>query len=75
MRKNYYGRRRWNSNRTNNKSNDHSKTIVTNRNNNSAFAKYKELLDKASKASDPIDQMHLLQSAEHWLKVSKDKED
>ena len=72
MRKNYYGRRRWNSNRNHNKSNDNSKTIVTTRNNNSAFAKYKELLDKASKARDPIEQMHLLQSAEHWLKVSKE---
>tara|TARA_A100001011_G_C14320317_1_gene850267 strand:- start:6917 stop:7144 length:228 start_codon:yes stop_codon:yes gene_type:complete len=75
MRKNYYGRRRWNSNRTNNKSNEQSKLIVTTRNNTSAFAKYKELLDKASKASDPIDQVNLLQLAEHWLKVSNDKED
>ena len=75
MRKNYYGRRRWNSNRNNNKSNEHTRTIVTTTNNNSAFAKYKELLDKASKASDPIDQVNLLQLAEHWLKVSNDKED
>ena len=71
MRKNYYGRGRWDSNRNNNKSNEHTRTIVTTTNNNSAFAKYKELLDKASKAHDPIEQMHLLQSAEHWLKVSK----
>ena len=72
MRKNYYGRRRWNSNRNNNKSNDNSKTIVTTRNNNSAFAKYKELLDRASKTDDSIDKTKLLQSAEHWLKVSKE---
>tara|TARA_B100000579_G_scaffold81710_2_gene63698 strand:+ start:217 stop:426 length:210 start_codon:yes stop_codon:yes gene_type:complete len=68
MRKNYYGRRRWNSNTRNNK--NHS--VTTNSNSKSAFAKYKELLDRASKANDPIEKINLQQSAEHWLKVSKE---
>ena len=67
MRKNYYGRRRWNGN---NKSN--TTQLTRNNNSNSAFAKYKELLDRASKTDDSIDKTKLLQSAEHWLKVSKE---
>jgi len=72
MRKNYYGRRRWNSKDRNNKNNRNSVTVTTSRNsNNSAFAKYKELLDRASRVNDPIAKINLLQSAEHWLKISK----
>lgn len=70
MRKNYYGRRRWNSKDRNNKNNGNSVTVTTSRN-NSAFAKYKELLDRASRVNDPIAKINLLQSAEHWLKISK----
>ena len=70
MRKNYYGRRRWNSKDKNNNSN-HSVTVTTSYN-KSAFAKYKELSDKASRTDDPIEKIKLHQSAEHWLKVSKE---
>jgi len=70
MRKNYYGRRRWNSKDKNNNSN-HSVTVTTSYN-KSAFAKYKELSDKASRIDDPIEKINLQQSAEHWLKVSKE---
>ena len=38
--------------------------------NNSAFAKHKELLDRATRTSDPIDKINLLQRAEHYLKIS-----
>ena len=70
MRKYYYGRRRWNSKDKNNNSN-HSVTVTTSYN-KSAFAKYKELSDKASRTDDPIEKINLQQSAEHWLKVSKE---
>ena len=70
MRKNYYGRRRWNSKDKNNNSN-HSVTVTTSYN-KSAFAKYKELSEKASRTDDPIEKINLQQSAEHWLKVSKE---
>jgi hypothetical protein len=69
MRKNYYGRRRWNSN--NNKNN--GRNFNKNNHSNSAFAKHKELLDRASKTDDLIEKIKLIQSAEHWLKVSKEE--
>ena len=47
MRKNYYGRRRWNSKEKTNNSNNHSVTVTTSYN-KSAFAKYKELSDNKS---------------------------
>tara|TARA_B100001094_G_scaffold43343_2_gene38079 strand:+ start:6296 stop:6514 length:219 start_codon:yes stop_codon:yes gene_type:complete len=71
MRKNYYGRRRWNSKEKTNNSNNHTVTVTTSYN-KSAFAKYKELSDKASRTVDPIDKINLQQSAEHWLKMSKE---
>ena len=71
MRKNYYGRRRWNSKEKTNNSNNHTVTVTTSYN-KSAFAKYKELLEKSTRAVDPIEKTNLLQSAEHWLKVSKE---
>lgn len=70
MRKNYYGRRRWNSNTRNNNSKNIEVSKSTH--NKSAFAKYKDLLEKALRTNDPIEKITYQQSAEHWLKVSKE---
>ena len=69
MRKNLYGRRRWNSSNNNNKKKVTNNFRFSN-SNNSAFAKHKELLDRATRTSDPIDKINLLQRAEHYLKIS-----
>ena len=71
MRKNYYGRRRWNSSNNKNYKNSNN-SVSTNTNNKSAFAKYKDLIERASRVNDPIEKINLQQSAEHWLKVSKE---
>jgi len=67
MRKNIYGRRRWNS--SSNKK-PITNNFRSNNSNNSAFAKHKELLDRATRTSDPIDKINLMQRAEHYLKIS-----
>lgn len=71
MRKNYYGRRRWNSKEKTNNSTNHTVTVTTSYN-NSAFAKHKELLERSTRAVDSVEQTTLLQLAEHWLKMSKE---
>ena len=76
MRKNYYGRRRWDSRSD---SNSDSKSSFNNKfkvkSKSTARQKYQDLTEKARLTSDLIAKINLLQRAEHWLKVSNDQVD